>query len=223
MTSNLRSRAKVNIDGNPLISLSLEEREENQCEIRALDFQVGCRPVGKLPAKILHFPFSIFNSTPPQSSKTLDTTALAGGGGQNSRPYWITEVNLLELSTSPHEGEVCFQCENLSIRKQGEGLKVEKENTPLLWERIEHLTQSVESVLGEGSSRRVSNCKIKKFSVGLVNPTYKTLNFPHPLREGVRGWGLISSRRDTSRNNFQLSTFNSPFIQQPTTKEVFQC
>jgi len=56
----------------------------------------------------------------------------------------------------------------------GEGLKVEKENTPLLWERIEHLTQSVKSVLGEGSSRRVSNCKIKKFRVGLVNPTYNS-------------------------------------------------
>ena len=115
----------------------------------------------------------------------------------------------------------CEECNDEAIQN----------NTPLLWERIEHLTQSVKSVLGEGSSRRVSNCKIKKFSVGLVNPTYKTLNSPHPLREGARGWGLISSRKDTSLNNFPLSIFNFPFIQkenrrvrfnapQPTTKEV---
>ena len=75
---------------------------------------------------------------------------------------------------------------------------------------------------GEGSSRRVSNCKIKKFRVGLVNPTYKTLNFPHPLKEG----GI-----SVSRNNFPLSIFNSPLLMrenrrvhfnapQPTTKEV---
>ena len=32
------------------------------------------------------------------------------------------------------------------------------------------------------------------FRVGL-HPTHKTLNSPHPLREGARGWGLISSRR----------------------------
>ena len=175
----------------------------------------------------------------------------------------------------------------------GEGLKVEKKNTPLLWERIEHLTQSVESVLGEGSSRRISHTALDavshklgrqdlltarhsraklgnpaflnspkisnkldpqttseddassmclmftdKFRVGLVNPTYKTLTFPHPLREGARGWGLISSRRERglldSRNKFPLSIFNFPFLQrensrvrfnvpQPTTKEVFQC
>ena len=77
----IESRAKFNIDGYPLISFSFDEREENQCEIRALDFRVGCRPVVKLPVTISHFPFSIFNSKTPQSSKTLDTTALAGGGG----------------------------------------------------------------------------------------------------------------------------------------------
>ena len=140
--------------------------------------------------------------------KPFDTIALAGGGGQNSRPYWITEVNLLELSTSPLEGEVCFQCKNLSIRKQGEGLKVEKKNTPLLWERIEHLTQSVKCVLGEGSSRREQN------------------NYPLTLALSRRERGLL-----VSRNNFPLSIFNFPFIQkenrrvrfnapQPTTKEV---
>ena len=57
------------------------------------------------------------------------------------------------------------QCENLSIRKQGEGLKNNK-------------------------------------SVGLVNPTYKTLNFPFIQKENRR------------------VRFNAP---QPTPKEVFQC
>ena len=117
----------------------------------------------------------------------------------------------------------CEECEFTSEAIQN--------NTPLLWEGIEHLTQSVKCVLGEGSSRRVSNCKIKKFRVGLVNPTYKTLKFPHPLREGVRGWGLITVRREQNNypltlalsrrerglldscNNFPLSIFNFPFIQ----------
>ena len=88
------------------------------------------------------------------------------------------------------------QAERSAYYVYGQIRRSHRKNTPLLWERIEHLTQSVKCVLGEGSSRRVSNCKIKKFRVGLVNPTYKTLNFPHPLREGARGWGLISSRRE---------------------------
>ena len=130
---------------------------------------------------------------------------LMGGGARRSAPFRpltrcdVVGVNVLGVNAiSLSEGEGCFQCEDLSIRKQGEGL-----------------------------SRRVSNCKIKKFSVGLVNPTYKTLNFPHPLREGVRGWGLISSRRERGLldycNDFPLSIFHFPFIQQPTPKEVFQC
>ena len=116
-----------------------------------------------------------------------------------------------------------------AMRATNAGVKVKKKNTPLLWERIEHLTQSVKSVLGEGSSRRVSNCKIKKFSVGLVNLTYKTLNYPLTLALSRRERGLL-----VSCNKFPLSIFNFPFIQrenrrvrfnapQPITKEVFQC
>ena len=117
MSLNLRSRVKFNINGNPLIPLSFEEREENQCENRALDFRVRCLPVGKLPVTIFHFPFSIFNSKPTQSPKTPIDNAFSGGGGQNSHAYWILGINRLPLS----EGEGCFQCEDLSIRKQGEG------------------------------------------------------------------------------------------------------
>jgi len=78
-------------------------------------------------------------------------------------------------------------------------LEVEQnlQTTPLLWERIEHLTQSVKSVLGEGSSRREQN------------------NYPLTLALSRRERGLLDSR-----NNFPLSIFNFPFIKQPTTKEV---
>ena len=85
-------------------------------------------------------------------------------------------------------------------------------NSPLLWERIEHLTQSVKSVLGEGLSRReqYDNCPL-------------TLALSRKAREIL-----------LFRNNFPLSIFNFPFIQkenrrvrfnspQPTTKEVLPC
>ena len=84
----------------------------------------------------------------------------------------------------------------------------DKKNIPLLWERIEHLTQSVKSVLGEGSSRREQN------------------NCPLTLARSRRERGIL-----LSCNNFPLSIFNLPFIQrenrrvrfnapQPTTTEV---
>ena len=57
----------------------------------------------------------------------------------------------------------------------GEELKVEKENTPLRRERIEHSTQSVVSVLGEGSSRRVSsrNELFNSSTIQLFNLTWR--------------------------------------------------
>ena len=186
----------------------------------------------------------IFVNNIASNSLVERVSALMGGGARRSAPFRhltrcdVIRVNVFntlfrvglhptystirndEIAVPPQRGRLggvqpvgstsltryCEECEFIPEAIQ--------ENTPLLWERIEHLTQSVKSVLGEGSSRRVSNCKIKKFRVGLVNPTYKTLNFPHPLKEG----GI-----SVSRNNFPLSIFNFPFIQQPTPKEVFQC
>ena len=58
-----------------------------------------------------------------QDLKPLTSEAFRREGeGQNSRAYWILRVNRLPLS----EREGCFQCEDLSIRKQGEGLIVEQ-------------------------------------------------------------------------------------------------
>jgi len=71
-------------------------------------------------------------------------------------------------------------------------LEVEQNlQTPLLRERIEHLTQSDKSVLGEGLSRReqYDNCPL-------------TLALSRKAREIL-----------LFRNNFPLSIFNFPFIQ----------
>ena len=73
---------------------------------------------------------------------------------------------------------------------------------------------------GGNSSRRVSNCKIKKFRVGLVNPTYKTIcndEIAVPPQRGRLG-GVRPVRLTVELD--RRVRFNAP---QPTTKEVFQC
>ena len=122
-------------------------------------------------------------------------------------------------------------------------------NSPLLWERIEHLTQSVKSVLGEGALRHCERMRSNPEKHQASSCTYKPKYISNKTDSFRIKFGIIINRNNFPfstfhfqffagareillfRNNFPLSIFNFPFIQkenrrvrfnapQPTTKEV---
>jgi len=69
------------------------------------------------------------------------------------------------------------------IVEQFSSLEVKKKlQTPLLRERIEHLTQSVKSVLGEGLSRRVCHTVLDTVSHGFAVEEFSSLEVEKKLQ-----------------------------------------
>ena len=157
------------------------------------------------------------------------------GEEQNSRAYWILGVNRLPLS----EGEGCFQCEDLSIRKQGEGLSRRVCHTGLnavpQGLGVEKKYRHCERMRSNPEKHQASSCT---YNPKYIYPCHTVLDtVPHKLgrqdlltarhsrakhgNPAFLNYPQISNKTDRfriksgiiiNRNNFPFSTFHFQFF-----------